>query len=554
MDSDSSFSSLHKDSLVNLLSNTKLSNKVYDSILSEDTLHINNNITNINKTNISKLITKAETNRKDELKLYIKNTNNINLCFLVDCTSSMFPYIDSVKKSIKSTINKFNNYNINLAFIGYCDYNNNNNISIIQNFGFNNSVNSFIKFLDNVVIGGGDDLPEDVLGGLLAIQRLQWPITQSTNILFHIADYCGHNKKWHYNYDRYPDGHPNDHSLTDLMNFIRNHNIEYYFGRISYYTNEMLKDFEKEYKKPIKYYDMKTDPRIVEKTLIDCITKTINTKPIYSDTISLSSRNINPITTCKRTTYFSKFSKKSNNTTVKDINFVKKRGLIINISDINSIDEIINYRQQTLTVKEYTIGISNYVIGKGSQKITYSGILYDKDEQKSIAIKQIINESSSDLTKLIYLQQQEIQNIVKYLAIQFNKLNYSDKPIFVINTSVAEINKSEYYLLEKKIINSNTTWIKFNSNYGYVNDNITDIKILSAFSHYTYHITNGYLLVIDLQGIVRDTKIIISDPAVHCHKNLTRFGKTNFGEIGINKFFETHTCNEICKDFLNINH
>ena len=54
-------------------------------------------------------------------------------------------------------------------------------------------------------------------------------------------------------------------------------------------------------------------------------------------------------------------------------------------------------------------------------------------------------------------------------------------------------------------------------------------------------------MVIDLQGIELDNEFLLTDPAIHC-VNTLRFGRTNFGDEGINQcFLIKHKCNDICK-------
>ena len=66
-----------------------------------------------------------------------------------------------------------------------------------------------------------------------------------------------------------------------------------------------------------------------------------------------------------------------------------------------------------------------------------------------------------------------------------------------------------------------------------------------------FQITNGYLMVVDLQGIISkgpngEQAIELTDPAIHC-TDLARFGDTNMGEEGMQMFFSRHKCNEVCK-------
>ncbi|KAI1692290.1 alpha-kinase family domain-containing protein [Ditylenchus destructor] len=77
------------------------------------------------------------------------------------------------------------------------------------------------------------------------------------------------------------------------------------------------------------------------------------------------------------------------------------------------------------------------------------------------------------------------------------------------------------------------------------------VELLMAFSHWTYQITRGYLIVVDLQGIISTDEsgrktLELTDPAIHC-ENLARFGRTNLGEEGMKAFFGRHACNKFCK-------
>jgi hypothetical protein len=58
------------------------------------------------------------------------------------------------------------------------------------------------------------------------------------------------------------------------------------------------------------------------------------------------------------------------------------------------------------------------------------------------------------------------------------------------------------------------------------------------------------LMVVDLQGIINkteseETRIVLTDPAIHC-VDPTRFGNMNLGTKGMQNFFKRHTCNKFC--------
>ena len=84
---------------------------------------------------------------------------------------------------------------------------------------------------------------------------------------------------------------------------------------------------------------------------------------------------------------------------------------------------------------------------------------------------------------------------------------------------------------------------KWNNNFGFVADEIFS-STLDAFSHWTYDATGGFLNVVDLQGVDRKDKYVLTDPAINCLE--PRFGRTNLGTTGMKYFFKTHVCGDVC--------
>lgn len=82
---------------------------------------------------------------------------------------------------------------------------------------------------------------------------------------------------------------------------------------------------------------------------------------------------------------------------------------------------------------------------------------------------------------------------------------------------------------------------------------ILHIDTAVAFSHFTYEVTSRYLIVVDLQGVVGSDSwtehktIVLTDTAIHCPADVTRFGKTNFGQRGVDAFMSVHRCGPLCR-------
>lgn len=61
-------------------------------------------------------------------------------------------------------------------------------------------------------------------------------------------------------------------------------------------------------------------------------------------------------------------------------------------------------------------------------------------------------------------------------------------------------------------------FVKFNGNNGYVNEEAkleTETEILQALSHYSYFRSKGSILLIDLQGVIDNGRVLLTDPQLH---------------------------------------
>lgn len=79
-------------------------------------------------------------------------------------------------------------------------------------------------------------------------------------------------------------------------------------------------------------------------------------------------------------------------------------------------------------------------------------------------------------------------------------------------------------------------------------------EIPQCFSHFTWSITDGALLVCDLQGVWNAFDgFLLTDPAMHVGaaspggRSGRRRGGTDKGEEGIARFFESHQCSVLCR-------
>lgn len=95
------------------------------------------------------------------------------------------------------------------------------------------------------------------------------------------------------------------------------------------------------------------------------------------------------------------------------------------------------------------------------------------------------------------------------------------------------------------------TAMSFSSRNGDFHFSLEDIP--QAYSHFTYNASGRRFLVCDLQGVLDTNRqppvFELTDPAIH-YKNRTDridFGRTDLGEKGIEQFFQTHVCSDLCR-------
>ncbi|CAF3213457.1 unnamed protein product [Rotaria socialis] len=147
----------------------------------------------------------------------------LDICFCIDCTGSMSPWLSAMKlqmqqiiSGIKDTIRKKHgslNFQLRLAIVGYRDVQDHWDDEQFCVYEFTNQVDDQVdqvnpvdQFLNKLTATGGDDLPEDVLGALHRCSRLNWWKPKSARCIVLITDAPGHGELNEKLRDNYPKG------------------------------------------------------------------------------------------------------------------------------------------------------------------------------------------------------------------------------------------------------------------------------------------------------------------------------------------------------------
>ena len=173
---------------------------------------------------------------------------NIKLCFLIDCTFSMEPWIEMAKTQIRNIVSKTQrehpNTVFNVGFVGYRDFGDDRRFEVRQ---FTTNINQFLADIAYIHADGGGDSAEDVAGGLELVAGSDWGNADIRSIV-HIADAPAHGYMMHERSvsDRYP---KNDFGILNYVQACINLGIDYTFIRIDDSTDVMTNAFMAEYAK-----------------------------------------------------------------------------------------------------------------------------------------------------------------------------------------------------------------------------------------------------------------------------------------------------------------
>eukprot|EP01127_Copromyxa_protea_P017563 TRINITY_DN5375_c0_g1_i1.p1 TRINITY_DN5375_c0_g1~~TRINITY_DN5375_c0_g1_i1.p1 ORF type:complete len:433 (+),score=61.89 TRINITY_DN5375_c0_g1_i1:58-1356(+) len=182
-----------------------------------------------------------------ELREKLHRKNGIEICFVMDCTGSMGPWIDITKQKIGeiaeycTDIHSGSKTFVRFAFIGYRDHEDAQRI-VKLNQGFCESVAELKAFLGPITPYGGGDTPEDVAGAFQEVVQLPWNST--TRLVIHIADAPCHGTQYHSCDDHHPNGDPHGLNPETLLAQMGKLKIDYYFGRINPCTDQMISIFK----------------------------------------------------------------------------------------------------------------------------------------------------------------------------------------------------------------------------------------------------------------------------------------------------------------------
>jgi ribosomal protein L30/L7E len=203
-------------------------------------------------------------------------------------------------------------------------------------------------------------------------------------------------------------------------------------------------------------------------------------------------------------------------------------------------------------------------VGEGAERKVFKATEFIPSDAPKHLVLKLAKDEGGDYEAKNAMKELQCQTAASFLAYEFSKTlkenSISTVKIRYLKAKVIHFlssNGQRRWGSVENILEDKTTaasassaaeYLKWSNNAGFAR-NAADPHFsqeLQAFSHWTHHITKGYLMVVDLQGFRQGQDFVLTDPAVHC-LNTTLYGATNFGAAGFNDFYRTHKCNGCCQ-------
>ncbi|KAI9029526.1 hypothetical protein DFJ74DRAFT_658679 [Hyaloraphidium curvatum] len=134
----------------------------------------------------------------NNLSSFAASSFEIDIAFMVDCTSSMGTYLGFVHQAIRDLLGhlraEYPHVAVRMAFVGYTDFDDRGVPTyFVRDFGTPEEVGGF---LEGVACRGGygSDFAEDVLGGLREATKLSW--RNQVRVLVHVGDAPPHGRRF----------------------------------------------------------------------------------------------------------------------------------------------------------------------------------------------------------------------------------------------------------------------------------------------------------------------------------------------------------------------
>ena len=190
------------------------------------------------------LWTKTDQPSRQSSCLQSEMRTTVKICFVMDCTQSMGPWMQAAKNHIQELIysarETYSDAAFDVAFVGYRDYGSREQHIVYDFMGSEELVRAIRPILPT----GGDDDAEDVAWGLFHASKLSWT-NADVCLVYHIADAPAHGDLFTGRRvsDRFPEGDPNFLDPRQIIKEWSQQGYHYTFLRVTRSTDTMIDQF-----------------------------------------------------------------------------------------------------------------------------------------------------------------------------------------------------------------------------------------------------------------------------------------------------------------------
>lgn len=491
-----------------------------------------------------------------------ENATCVDVAFLCDATGSMAPWISAVGDQINGiatdVMTRYGHKGraVRCAFIAYRDIEDLNHPEYID---FTDDLEQFKTFVSHVKASGGADECEDIFTALEQAARLSWrPEGASAKMIFHMGDAPCHGRRFHDGRgDSYPNGDPKERKIEDLLGVLKNkigvH--QYCFSHINETTKRMITEF----KATVKDQEWFLEDAIANTSAL--------TDHVVRGVMSSVSTSIAHSVVVIR-------EEKASKTLLRPYTLDVRPPHKVDWAAVPTIEGALVTHLLPETIEDLMIMVKNrealhentqrpFYVKVAPQPFDESGACRLPYHAKIVDVKTTRLSATNFVAKYskwlgeaknsadAYKSQMEVQSVAAFLAQKFSeetgagacKLQYTDVCTFVGKPDIRgarQIFNGEPYLPG--------AIVKWCNNFKHVNYKKYSAAV-HAFCHWTWHKTEGELMVVDIQGYYDEEKdeYMLFDPAIHCVSDICRFSSTNLGKRGMEAWFQEHKCNAICK-------
>mmetsp|Transcript_51220 Transcript_51220/g.146241 ORF Transcript_51220/g.146241 Transcript_51220/m.146241 type:complete len:1008 (+) Transcript_51220:99-3122(+) len=474
----------------------------------------------------------------------------VDVCFVLDCTQSMEPFIQSAKTKLEEIGHLVRasmgiGASVRFAIVAYRDHDA-HPFEHPEVLDFTDNVRTCRLFLASLEAKGGDDWCEDVLRGLDAATSLSWQA--KTRMLFLLAQTPAHGSRFHrhgageefeqggvrlFVYDKHIHT-PDQWDFADgVLHRIRHENIHVTCLEVSGSTAQMFEVFSEIYNftDATRVFSLQVQPMTSSPESIYSAVRKASWNSIES---SLASHSRD---TCAQAAHgFGELVDLKIDE--RPIDWDGREGWMqVKVAQESfTLDSSTDIRKDPESAivgcgeVKGQISMARRPFSKGAMRYAFA-VVDHKTEGKLVA-KIYAHKTQRRPDK--YLGDIRTQVIAQYLAQEFNKRT-KKSPLKFVEVQLMSMPDGTLLCVEPFMPGEYT---KSNNNAGYVSKGA---DFAQAFSHFTHDFSGGKMAVVDIQGVHSN----LTDPQIH--SEFRCFGAGNLGNAGIDAFFVTHKCSELCK-------